>query len=169
MTYFHQIPRLARRCASAAVIGAIGCAPLPAAASEVLLTVTGAIAPGGPQTFDREALADLPRTDITTSTVWTAGVGRFTGVRLGDLMDAVGAKGDRLHVTALNDYAIDIPLADAAPDAAIIAYELDGKPMSVREKGPLWIVYPYDSDVKFRTETIYGRSVWQLVRIEVRD
>jgi hypothetical protein len=54
-------------------------------------------------------------------------------------------------------------------DAALIAYAMDGKEMSVRYKGPLWIVYPYDSNANYRTEITYARSVWQLDRIDVRD
>ena len=41
--------------------------------------------------------------------------------------------------------------------------------MSVREKGPLWIVYPYDSNIAFQTETIYARSIWQLDRISIEN
>ncbi len=39
--------------------------------------------------------------------------------------------------------------------------------MSVREKGPLWIVYPYSSSPEFQNEVIYSRSIWQLNRITV--
>ena len=66
----------------------------------------------------------------------------------------------------MNDYAVDIPIGDARDGGPIIAYEIDGKPMSVREKGPLWIVYPYDSKTEYRTETIYSRSIWQLDRLQ---
>jgi hypothetical protein len=38
--------------------------------------------------------------------------------------------------------------------------------MSVRDKGPLWVIYPYDSD-DYRSEVIYSRSIWQLDRLEV--
>ena len=34
------------------------------------------------------------------------------------------------------------------------------------EKSPFGVIHPYDSDPKFRTETIYSRSIWQLTRIE---
>jgi len=37
----------------------------------------------------------------------------------------------------------------------------------LREKGPLWVIYPYDSDAKFRTEVIYSRSIWQLDRLAI--
>lgn len=164
MTFLRQIISLMRLCALALAFAAP-----PAMAEDPLLTVTGAIAGGAPRSFDRDALYDMPRAQFTTSTVWTSGQIQFAGVRLRDLLDQVGATGATLHVTALNDYAIDLPISDATPGGPIIAYEMNGKPMSVRENGPLWIVYPYDSDVHFRTETIYGRSVWQLVRIDVRD
>ncbi|CAN0586856.1 unnamed protein product, partial [Ectocarpus sp. 12 AP-2014] len=61
---------------------------------------------------------------------------------------------------------VEVPVEDAVEDGPIIAYLSNGKPMSVREKGPLWIVYPYDSDPKFQTEVIYSRSIWQLDRLE---
>jgi hypothetical protein len=37
--------------------------------------------------------------------------------------------------------------------------------MSLREKGPLWVIYPYDSDPAYRTEETYSRSIWQLNRL----
>ena len=60
-----------------------------------------------------------------------------------------------------------MPLTDAVEGGPIVAYRMDGETMSVRDKGPLWIVYPYDSDADYRTEVIYSRSIWQLDRIEV--
>jgi len=117
--------------------------------------------------LDREMLMALPATTIETSTIWTDGVHSFTGVALADLMEAVGVKDGTISATAINDYAVEIPLSDAQPGGPIIAYHLDGAPMSVREKGPLWVIYPYDSDAAFRTEVIYSRSIWQLDRLVV--
>jgi hypothetical protein len=50
----------------------------------------------------------------------------------------------------------------------MIAYARNGEPMSLREKGPFWLVYNYDADPAFRTETVYSRSIWQLDRITAR-
>ena len=49
----------------------------------------------------------------------------------------------------------------------IIAYMMNGEEMSVRNKGPLWLVYPYDLNHEYRSEVIYSRSIWQLDRIDV--
>ena len=39
--------------------------------------------------------------------------------------------------------------------------------MPVSDKGPLFIVYPYDSDPALHSQKFYGRSVWQLSRLIV--
>lgn len=138
---------------------------------EVLLTVSGEIGRtnrGDAMAFDRAMLEALPRTSFTTTTIWTQGKQRFTGVKLGDLLTAVAAEGETLRATALNDYEIKMPL-DEARDGALVAYAMNGEAMSVRDKGPLWIVYPYDSDTAYQSETIYARSIWQLDRIHIED
>ena len=108
-------------------------------------------------------------TSFRTTTNWTEGEREFSGVLLSDLLEVLDIRGRSLKAIALNDYTVEIPVSDARPGGPIVAYALDGKPMSVRDKGPLWIVYPYDSSVEYRSETIYARSIWQLDRIEVAE
>jgi hypothetical protein len=140
--------------------------------SETLLVVTGKIspdaAPGGEARFDREALTALPQHEIRTSTPWTDGVSAFKGPLLCELLDRVGAEGTALHAKALNDYAIEIPMEDCRRYPVILALERDGKPLSRRDMGPVWIVYPRDDYPELRLETINARWVWQLVELEVR-
>ncbi len=138
----------------------------------VVLVVTGNIgvtnAPGRLE-IDMAMLEKLPASRFETETIWSEGRQSFAGVSLEAFLRAVGARGTRLHATALNDYAVDIPVTDAIPGGPIIAYSRNGAPMHRRDRGPLWIVYPYDADIEYRRETIYARSLWQLVRIDVRD
>ena len=139
-------------------------------AGEVILTVTGDVADGqGAQswTFDRAALEQLPQTTITTSTIWTEGVHSYSGVSLHALLSHVGAQSGTLQAVALNDYAVTIPTSDAVADGPIVAHLRDGAPMSVRDKGPLWIIYPYDANQAYQSEEIYARSIWQLDRLNV--
>lgn len=138
------------------------------AAAEPLLTVKGAIAGDHALDFDRAALEAMATETIRTTTPWTQGVQEFKGIPLQALMDHVGAKGDKLRAIALNDYAADVPIADSAEAGAIIAVRQNGETMSVRDKGPLWILFPYDADPKLTTDTYLNRSVWQLRTLEVR-
>jgi hypothetical protein len=137
---------------------------------EVVLTITGAIEHtngNGAAMFDLEMLEEMEQREFTTATIWTDGPQVFTGVELVHILHLIGASGDSLRAHAINDYTVSIPVADAVSRGPIIAYRRNGEPMSRRDKGPLWIVYPYDSSVDYRSEVIYSRSIWSLERIEV--
>ena len=117
--------------------------------------------------LDRGALTALPQESFRTSTIWTFGEQLFKGVRLAKLIDCLGVDGGLLVLSAKNEYLIEIPVESLRPDGALIALERNGRPMSTRDKGPLWLVYPYDADPAFQTESIYAQSIWQLDRIEI--
>ena len=139
---------------------------------KVILDVSGNIAvtntPEGSATFDRAMLAAMPRSAIETTTPWTEGAQRFEGVSLADLVARLGATGTRITARALNDYSYTFDLADAMSRGALIADLTNGKQMSVRERGPLWIVFPLD-DMTGMSEVerheMQSRMVWQLKQI----
>lgn len=118
------------------------------------------------QTYSRSDLALMRQVTFTTTTIWTEGPHAFSGVPLSEILKHAGVQVGNVDLYAANDYVASLPLAEVEPDTPIVAYLLDGEPMSLRDKGPLWVVYPYDSDPKYQSETCYTRSVWQLVRIE---
>jgi hypothetical protein len=152
--------------------GPLGAEVMTAPKGEVILTVSGTIANvngAGVMALDADLLASLPQHSLTTGTIWTEGTATYTGVLLRDLLAAAGATGTTLTLTALNDYAISMPAAEVAADGPLLAYLVDGQPMSVRDKGPIWMIYPYDEVAAYRTEQTYARSIWQLARIEVSD
>ena len=144
---------------------------LAAPGEPVVLTVGGRIvhtnAPGEAR-FDMTMLAALPQHSFSTRTPWYATARKFTGVRLRDLLAAVGAADADLRAIALNDYRADIPTEDVRLGEVTIAYLLDDEPMRVRDKGPLVVMYPFDSRRELRTAVHYSRAVWQLHRIEVK-
>ncbi|WP_353473239.1 oxidoreductase [Salipiger sp. H15] len=144
--------------------------PLGEPQGQVLLTVSGNVPvknqPEG-AAFDLHMLEALGTTTFTTTTIWTEGPQRFTGVSLHDLVTALEVTGGTLTAVAINEYSADIPVEDAAEGGPIIAWARNGSLMSVRDKGPLWIVYPYDEHPEYRSEIIFARSIWQLNRIVV--
>lgn len=150
--------------------GAVGANELPDPTGQIVLSVTGSIENRNSNLaaiFDRQMLSELPVTQFETTTIWTEGLQRFKGVSLHHLAEKIGMNGETIIASAINDYSVEIPLTDAKDGGPIIAYLRNGAKMSVRSKGPLWIVYPYDDVSDYRTETIYSRSIWQLDRLEV--
>ncbi|HEX6956924.1 MAG TPA: molybdopterin-dependent oxidoreductase [Ferrovibrio sp.] len=149
---------------------------LPQPTGEVLLTVGGAIGRGNAQdagghriaAFDRAMLERLGLHRVETATPWHSGKVRFEGTLLRDVLTAVQADGTSLHAVALNDYVIDIPVSDAERYDVILALKANGDWLTLRSKGPVFVVYPYDSDPALRRDVIYYRSIWQLRRIDIR-
>ncbi len=146
-------------------------APLPAPKQAVILSITGSISMrnlGDGAAFDAAMIDALPTHSFRTSTPWFPQPVTFSGPRLANVLSAVGAKGSTLRMVALNDYAVEVPFDDAGRFGPLLARRIDGKVIGVREKGPLFLIYPFDDRPETRNEVFYSRSIWQLARISVR-
>ena len=142
---------------------------LDAPKGPVILTVKGAITKtnaGDTAEFDLAMLEALPGRKATMETPWTQGKVTFEGPLLSAVLEAVGSTGSLLSVKALNDYAAEVPAEDAEL-ATMLATRMDGKLMSIRDKGPLMLVYPFDKAPDLYNEKYFSRSVWQIKEIEV--
>jgi hypothetical protein len=143
---------------------------LPAPSGAVVLSIGGRIQranQGERAAFDMTMLEGLAQQTFTTKTPWFKEARKFTGPLLRDVLNLVGAQGTTLRMGALNDYRIDVPSDDARRFDIVLARMIDDKPIAVREKGPLFMIYPFDSDATLRTPLYYSRSVWQLKSIDV--
>ena len=136
----------------------------------VILTIRGSLSAPNAGTmaqFDMAMLEQLPQHSFTTRTPWYSQARKFTGPLLRDVLTACGAQGRTLRAVALNDYRVDLPFEDVQRYDVLLARLLDDQPMAVRDKGPLFIIYPFDTDPALRSPIFYGRSAWQLKSIEV--
>ncbi|WP_415401805.1 molybdopterin-dependent oxidoreductase [Tateyamaria sp. SN3-11] len=142
----------------------------PAAAQPaMMLEVTASSSESGTAEFTLADLDAMEQVTFDTTTIWTDGKVSFSGVPLKTLLAEVDAAGTTVEMVALNDYKVAMPLVTLEDNAPIIATRMNGETMSVRDKGPYWVVFPYDQDPKYRTETIYAFSIWQLNRLKVVD
>ncbi len=149
-----------------AVYGFFGA--VSASEQPVLLTISVESETGDVETvaaLTRSDLMTLPTVTFETSTNWTSGTPSFTGTPLRALLDQYDITEGEIEILAINGYSVVIPVEDPTNEGALLAYLLDGEPMSARNKGPLWLVYDYDSDREYQTETVFSRSIWQLDRI----
>lgn len=145
--------------------------PLTEPKARVVLTLSGKIgktnAPGLAQ-LDLAMLNSLPQETIRTRTPWYPGISEFTGPLLADVLSLVEATGTVIRASAMNDYSVSIPVSDANNHRVVLATSLNGKPMSIRNKGPLFIIYPFDLKDELRAATYYERSIWQLKSLELK-
>lgn len=173
MSVFHSLPAAAARAllVLGLLAGVAHAADLPKPQGTVLLEVTGTVATtnaDGKAAFDLAMLESIGGTTIDTSTAWTEGTSHFEGVLLSTLIERVGATGKTAVTIAINDYKVEIPVADFARYPVILAYRKDGDLLKIRDKGPLWIIYPQDQYPELKTKETQAKWVWQVKEIRFK-
>ena len=98
--------------------------------------------------------AVLPSSDGAVQTV--------RGPLLRDVLKAAGASQTGVTAKAFDNYEMKIPGEDFTKFDVILAIEVDGKRLSVRNKGPAWVVYPSVDHPELQGELYQSRSVWQI-------
>ena len=133
-----------------------------------VLTITAPkAAPPALASFNMKFLKSLPQQTFVTQTPWYKDPVKFTGPLLRDVLAAAKAKGEVINAVALDDYQAKIPFSDATDYDVILAHQMDGKTLTAKDKGPLFVVYPYDSKAEFQAVRFYERSIWQLKALRV--
>ncbi|MCB5408713.1 hypothetical protein H0485_01655 [Pseudogemmobacter sp. CC-YST710] len=116
-------------------------------------------------------LAALPWHNLRTHTFWTDGVQEFRGPSLRDVMalgtEAETLRGKTFRMKALNEFSVEVPADDMFDSNPLLAREMNGRPMQVRDKGPLWLVYPRDDRPDLQNPVYDDRWIWQLNDIKV--
>jgi len=142
---------------------------VPAAAQD-LLVVSNATDPAQAEARLSEAdLLALPQVTIRTRTEFTDGVVEFVGPLARDAVAFIKTgTATQVHMVAANDYAIDTPLSDFTKYDVILAMQANGKRLSLRDKGPIWLIYPQDEHAELQDPYYTIRLVWQLTKMELR-
>ncbi len=158
-----------RACAAVIVLGAI-VSPLDARAEDVLLTISSELSSsGGPIQLTRSELTTLPQVEVQTTTEWTDGRPVFEGPLARDVIERMPSNGEKVaNAIALNDFSVEIPLSDFERYNVILALRMNGRELSLRDKGPIWIVYPRDEHNELLDPSFNSRWIWQLDRLQLR-
>ena len=117
-------------------------------------------------------LQALPQRELVTSlppSLGNTGVHRWQGVSLRLLAERLGGgPGSVLQLEAINDYAVTVPWSDLVRYDPIVAYQRNGQALTVREKGPMILIYPFDAHPELNTQQYLNRSIWQVNAITVK-
>lgn len=131
-------------------------------ARQALLKISNA-RQGSETLLSFDEFQNLPVATIETVTPWTDGKITFEGVWVKDLVEKFGAGAKMGQATAFNDYRIKFELPEIVEKGGFLAFKRDGEPMSRRDKGPYWLIFPWSDRPELDTRTVHGLSIWQLV------
>jgi len=141
-------------------------APRLATAEETVLTLVNAMT-GTEITLTEAELMALPHATIETENEFVDGMTRFTGPLGRDLVALLGGGGSTVVLTAVNDYAVEVPVEDFNTYDVVFAVSADEVRFSRRDKGPVWVVYPMSDNRELQDPVYNARLIWQLVRMEL--
>ncbi|MEM7672114.1 MAG: hypothetical protein AAF212_02120 [Verrucomicrobiota bacterium] len=136
-----------------------------------ILHVTGKIqvsTDGESAIFDYDLLKQFPQHSLRVKSPWFDTEHTQSGPLLKDVLEFLGVRGGSMYVQALNGYAASVPVADAQNLKVLLSIDRDGKPLRVREKGPVFITYPFTEMPELHDEMVYAKSVWMVKSIEIQ-
>ncbi|MGI2880961.1 oxidoreductase [Vibrio furnissii] len=133
------------------------------ASNDAILTVDNQ---GQKAYFSLEQLLTHADKEIVTNTPWTDDSTKFVGVSAKALLHMIGVEKADLKVTALNNYWSTIPYDDIEKYNPLFAIKKNDDVMSVRDKGPIWVIYPLTEFNELNNEVLHSRMVWQVSQIE---
>lgn len=151
------------------VFAAVCALGLGGALAGPMLVIDATGASGGVTEFSRADIKSFEQVSYSTATEFTDGTPEFSGPLVRDVLASVDASGASVAVmTAANDYSIEIPMADFQKYDVILATSVDGKRLSLRDKGPIWVMYPLDNHEELQDPLYNSRLIWQIIRIELK-
>lgn len=144
--------------------------PITPPQGRVILSILGNVstsnADDGALHFDYAMLAKLPQTHYVTDTPYTNEPHTYQGPTLAHIARLAGIEGKKLTATALNNYST--ALDHYALEHAILAINRDGQPMRIRNKGPIWVMFPLDQQTALDVPDIHQQMIWQLRSISAK-
>lgn len=118
---------------------------VPAPAKPILTLLGGISVNNGPAKLDLDlsALATLPQKTISVYEPFLKARRSYSGVLMSDLLAAsgVGASAKKVHLVALDDYAVDLDVSVLNAGDVLLASREEGKEIPIAEGGPIRIIF----------------------------
>lgn len=109
----------------------------------------------------RELIQELP------TPLGIPGEHHWQGISLRELLKLSGRQSTSLRLMALNGYFAQIPMTDIERFDPLLAYRRDGQNLTIRDKGPFILIYPFDQSRELNQQIYINRSVWQIHEIHI--
>ncbi len=148
------------------------CIAMPSLAwSNPVLTISGKSIGGDRASveFSAEDLAGMEQATVKTANDYVDGVVTFSGPLFRTVLSEFEFGPDStITVTAVNDYSVGIPANDILDYDVILATAMNGAEMSVRDRGPIWVIYPMTDNPELQDALFNDRLIWQLTKVDVK-
>jgi hypothetical protein len=144
--------------------------PIPTPTASPVLTLTGKIGvtnSGEALHLDVATIDAVGLRQVSLFEPWVKKTTSFQGVWLADLLKVAGVPRSAavVHLTALDDYKVDLTMADVGAGGVFLATKTgDGRPIPISDGGPTRIVFVGDVP----SGRSAGKWIWSLQSLDVQ-
>ena len=152
------------------VFSAFSLAELAEPKGDVILEVSGNIQVTNSDDvaeFDRDMINSIKSRTIITNNHVVKDPVKYEGPILAEILKVVKGTGSVVRVYALDDYVAELKFKDVEKYQIILATHEAGKQLTVADKGPLFVVFPFKDHPELQQDTFYNQSVWQVKAVEI--
>ena len=121
--------------------------------------------------FDIATLEKLGLVEYTIADPWQNHEEvTYTGVLMSDLLEYAGVSdtATNVHMVALDEYAVDVSMADINKWPVLLATRTNNEYMDIESSGPTRIVFPFHAHSEIDEDTYKVLMIWNLRDIEVQ-
>lgn len=137
-----------------------------------VLTVSWADGHGTPVKFSLSALEKLEHKKLVMElppNFGLPGKHEWSGVPLRSVLAAAKIEHfSTMRVVALDGYQVSVPAEDLTRYDPILAYRRDGQYIAIRDRGPLFLLYPFDQYPELQKVLFLNRTIWQASTITLQ-
>lgn len=116
--------------------------------------------------FSEKQLEELPQKTFKTKHTWSNIAQEFSGPLLADVLKLVCANVRDIYMRSLDQYSVMVNFQTAEKYQPILALKINGQSLTIREKGPVWLMVDTDG-YKIPTRALDNMLVWQLYYIRI--
>lgn len=111
-------------------------------------------------------LEELPQKTFKTMHTWAPIAQEFSGPLLADVLKLACPNVRDIYLRSLDQYSVMVNFPTVAKYEPIVALKINGQSLTIRERGPLWLMVNTDG-YKIPTRSLDNMLVWQLYYIRI--
>ncbi|WP_022942330.1 molybdopterin-binding oxidoreductase [Psychromonas hadalis] len=138
-------------------------------ASEKVLLNIHSVSQSVNEFYTLKQLQKLPQHEIKITIPWTDEEHIYKGPYLEDVFSSAGIEGRWLTLYALDHYQVSFNYQRIKKYNPILGLQIDGELLTIRSKGPIWLILPVNEYKELEAAVYNDYMVWQLIKINSED
>ena len=106
---------------------------------------------------------------ISTNTPWHDDIAKYTGITIQNFLDQYkNGEFSEISISAMNGYAVDADIRTFVNAGAMLVWLMNDAPISVHNKGPIVVIFPWSQNGSLREDIFTSLAVWHVNSIHIR-